>query len=50
MKVYRRTGDDWRVATYRDDDSFELPMPSSAIAVAEIYDGILDRGGRSLLR
>ncbi len=50
VKVDRRTGDDWRVATYRDGDSLELPMLSSAIAVAEIYDGILDRGGRELLR
>lgn len=50
VKVYLRTGDDWRVATYRDGERFELPTLSSAISVAEIYDSILDGAGRSLLR
>jgi len=50
VKVYRRTGDGWRAATYREGDHVELPMLSSAITVAEIYDGILDGAGRSQLR
>jgi hypothetical protein len=50
VKVYRRAGREWRTATYRDSDSFELPMMSTAIAVADVYDGILDASGRSLLR
>jgi hypothetical protein len=49
LKVYRRTGGEWRVATYGDGDSFELPTLSAPIAVAEVYDGILDPAGRSLL-
>jgi len=35
---------------YRDGDRFELPGLSAPIEVAEIYDGILDAAGRSLLR
>jgi Uma2 family endonuclease len=50
LKVYRRTGGEWRVGTYGDGDSFELPTLSAPIAVAEVYDGILDPAGRSLLR
>jgi len=50
VKVYRRAGGEWRVTTYRDQDSFELPTLSAAIPVREIYDGILDGAGRSLLR
>jgi Uma2 family endonuclease len=50
VKVYRRTGGEWRAATYRDGDSFELPTLSSSIPVADVYDGILDAAGRSLLR
>lgn len=53
VKVYRRaeTGA-WRVApeVYRDGQSFELPTLASPIAVAEVYEGILDRAGQSLLR
>jgi Uma2 family endonuclease len=52
VRVYRRTerGDWHRDAdVYRDGQSFELPVLSSAIAVADIYDGILDAAGRSLL-
>ncbi len=49
VKVYRRAGNEWRVDTYGDSDRFELPTLSSAVAVAEIYDRILDTGGRSLL-
>lgn len=50
VKVYRRAGGEWRVATYGDGDSFELPSLSAPILVREIYDGILDDAGRSLLR
>jgi Uma2 family endonuclease len=50
VKVYRRAGRDWRVASFGDGESFELPTLSTSVAVAEIYDGILDAAGRSLLR
>lgn len=50
VKVYRRTGSEWRMVTYDDGDSFELPCLSTSIAVTEVYDRILDREGRSLLR
>ena len=30
-------------------DRFELPMLSTAVSVAEIYEGIVDRDGRSLI-
>jgi len=50
VKVYRRAGGEWRAATYRDGDSFELPTLSTPIPVGEVYDGILDAAGRSLLR
>jgi hypothetical protein len=35
---------------YQDAQSFQLPTLSSAVAVAEVYEGILDVEGRSLLR
>lgn len=50
VKVYRRAGGEWRAATYRDGDGFELPTLSTAIPVSEVYDGILDDAGRSVLR
>jgi hypothetical protein len=50
VKVYSRASGEWRIATYRDADSFELPTLSTPIAVADIYSGILDSAGRSLLR
>ena len=50
IKVYRRDGGEWNVAVYRDGDSFELPTLTRAVPVAEIYDGIVDAAGRSLLR
>lgn len=37
-------------AVYRDGDRFELPGLSAAIAVADVYDGVIDAEGRSLLR
>jgi Uma2 family endonuclease len=49
VKVYRRDGHEWRVASFGDGDSFELPTLSSPVAVAEIYNRILDSAGRSLL-
>jgi Uma2 family endonuclease len=53
VKVYRRTErGEWRDQpdVYRDGESFELPRLTRAIAVEEVYDGILDAAGRSLLR
>ncbi|TMQ13079.1 MAG: Uma2 family endonuclease [Deltaproteobacteria bacterium] len=50
VKVYRRAGSEWRSATYRDGDSFELPTLSAPIRVSEVYDRILDVDGRSLIR
>ena len=53
VKVYRRTErGDWREApdTYRDGDTFELPMLTRGIAVEEIYDDILDHAGTSMMR
>jgi Uma2 family endonuclease len=50
VRVYRRTGDAWHAMTYRDGDRFELPTLSAPIPVGDIYDGILDSAGRSLLR
>jgi Uma2 family endonuclease len=50
VKVYCRMGAEWRVATYGDGDSFELPMLSTPILVSDVYNGILDAAGKSLLR
>ena len=53
VKVYLRTeAGDWRTEpdVYRDGQSFELPTLSSLVAVGEIYGGILDASGRSILR
>ena len=50
IKLYRRHGADWLATTHDDGDTFEIPTLSSQIAVSEIYDGILDASGRSLLR
>ena len=53
VQVYRRTErGGWRddPDVYRDGESFELPGLTRAIAVDEVYDDILDAGGRSLLR
>ena len=50
VKVYRRAGGAWHAATYGDGDSFELPTLSTSIPVADVYDGLLDAAGRSLLR
>jgi Uma2 family endonuclease len=53
VTVYRRTErGEWRDEPdlYRDGDSFELPGLTRAIVVAEVYDGLLDAAGHSLLR
>jgi Uma2 family endonuclease len=53
VKVYRRNErGEWRGEpdVYRDGESFELPRMTRPIAVTEVYDGILDAAGRSLLR
>ena len=53
VKVYRRTPHGaWRDEpdVYLDGQSFELPGLSRAIGVHELYDGLLDDAGRSLLR
>jgi Uma2 family endonuclease len=52
VKVYRRAApDEWRAEPdmYRDGQSFELPTLMKSISVAEVYDGILDPSGHSLL-
>lgn len=53
VKVYRRAEPGgWRPEpdVYKNGDSFELPNVTRPIAVAEVYDGILDADGRSRLR
>jgi Uma2 family endonuclease len=50
VKVYRRSGGEWTMTTHHDGDSFELPTLSAPIPVADIYAGILDDAGGSLLR
>jgi Uma2 family endonuclease len=53
VKVYRRNEHGaWheQPAVYRNGESFELPRLTRAIAVDEIYDGVLEPGGASLLR
>lgn len=53
VRIYRRDANGGfrdLPEVYRDGDRFELPALSHAIAVAEVYDGVLDPDGRSLLR
>jgi Uma2 family endonuclease len=50
VRVYRRAAGGWMLTTYHDGDSFELPTLSTLIPVADVYSGILDSAGRSLLR
>ncbi len=50
VKVHRRADGAWLATTYDDGASFELPHLSAPITVAEVYDGILDAAGSSLLR
>lgn len=52
VKIYRRgQRGEWldQPEIYRGGEHFELPRLMRAIAVDEIYDGILDATGRSLL-
>ena len=52
VKVYRRTErGEWcaEPEVYRAGDRFELPRLTREIAVDEIYDGVLDAAGHSLL-
>jgi hypothetical protein len=53
VKVYRRNErGEWRDEpdVYMGAGSFELPRLTRSIEVDEIYRGILDPAGRSLLR
>ena len=53
VRVYRRKQrGEWPAEPdmYRDGESFDLPTLARAIAVSEIYEGIIDPAGRSLLR
>jgi hypothetical protein len=53
VKVYRRNERGaWREQpdVYRDGETFELPRLTHEISIGEIYDGVLDGSGRSLLR
>jgi Uma2 family endonuclease len=50
VRVYRRDGATWSDVTYRHGESFDLPALSSPVPVAEIYEGILDPAGHSLLK
>ena len=53
VKVYRRDDrGEWRDTpdVYRDGQSFELPALAGAVAVADVYEGVIDAEGRSLLR
>lgn len=53
VKVYCRSDrGEWRGEpdVYRDGQGFELPGLTRAIEVKEVYDGLLDAAGRSLLR
>lgn len=52
IEVWRRDPDGrWpgTPTTFHDGDSFLLPHASEALAVADVYDGVLDEAGRSLL-
>lgn len=53
VRVFRRDhSGTWIEApdVFRGDQQFELPQMSTAISIAEVYDGILDRNGKSALR
>ena len=38
------------VAQDRDGERFELPVLASPLSVADLYEGVVDADGRSLLR
>jgi len=53
VEVYRRAEDrSWAPdpEVYADGEAFALPSTATPIAVAEIYRGVLDPSGKSLLR
>jgi Uma2 family endonuclease len=53
IKVYRRgAGNAWPAdpEVYRHDQLLELPTLGATVAVADVYDDILDVAGKSLLR
>lgn len=53
IQVFRRDPrGDWPLTpdVYRDGDTIDLPTLTAAFAVADVYAGILDDSGRSLLR
>jgi Uma2 family endonuclease len=53
VRVYRRMASgEWGVEpeVFRDGAAFELPKLASPIAVSDVYDGIVDASGGSLLR
>jgi Uma2 family endonuclease len=53
VKVYRRNErNEWRPLpdVYGDGRTFELPALARPMSVAELYDGVLDAAGKSLLR
>lgn len=53
VKVYRRAErGDWRDEPdiYREGETFELPGLTRPLSVSEVYDGVLNADGRSLLR
>ena len=53
VKIYRRDeGGGWSAEpeVYVDGDSFDLPTLGSAIGVSDVYAGVLDASGRSLLQ
>lgn len=53
VRVYRRgESGEWqsRASAYGPGESFELPCLSSPVPVDDVYEGILDENGRSLLK
>jgi Uma2 family endonuclease len=52
VRVDRRVAGVWRDApdVYRSGERFELPSLTAALAVDDLYDGILDPSGASMLR
>lgn len=52
VSVYWRDGQgQWGLSTvYRNGEEFDLPALSSPIAVADLYAGVIDEAGRTLIR
>jgi len=49
VKVYRKVSGVWQAETYGDGDAFDLPTLRAPVSVADLYDGILDAAGHSVL-